>query len=302
MKKDINFAAFIMTYKRVSILETTIEKIFNQTYPPQKIVVVDNDPEKSASVVISKFPNHSISYHSIGYNSGPAGAANAGLEILIKEGYQWIAWMDDDDPPVFENTFEILLQTAVANEKCGCVGTVGQYFNKKNGLMVRVADSELEGSGTLTVDNIAGGMCKIVNAAVCTKANVFPDSSLFYGFEELDFDLRLQREGYVLLVDKELYKKHRVYYNRVGLHYVRGLKKDMNRLWREYYSTRNSLIILWKNDYYQALFISFFRFFIKLFTSFRYGVRYGILTCRMIIKALLHFFIGKRGSITIKIK
>ncbi len=302
MKKDIKFAAFIMTYKRVSILETTIVKLLSQTCPPQKIVIVDNDPEKSARVVISKFPNHSISYHAIGYNSGPAGAANAGLEILSKEGYEWIGWMDDDDPPVFETTFEILLQTAVGNKKCGCVGTVGQYFNKKNGLMVRVADSELEGSGSLVVDNIAGGMCKIVNATVCTKANVFPDESLFYGFEELDFDIRLQRAGYVLLVDKELYRKHRVYYNRVGLHYVRGLKKDMNRLWRDYYSTRNSLIILWKNAYYQALFISFCRFSLKLVTSFRYGVRYGILTCRMIIKALLHFFIGKRGLINFVIK
>jgi len=300
MKKDIKFAAFIMTYKRVSILETTIIKLLSQTYPPQKIVVVDNDPEQSASIVISKFPNHLISYHAVGYNSGPAGAANAGLGVLIKEGYEWIGWMDDDDPPVFENTFEILLQTAVANENCGCVGTVGQYFNKKNGLMVRVADSKLEGSGSLVVDNIAGGMCKIVNAAVCTKANVFPDTSLFYGFEELDFDIRLQRAGYVLLTDKELYKKHRVYYNRVGLQYVRGLKKDMNRLWRDYYSTRNSLIILWNNGYYQALIISFFRFSLKLFTSFRYGLQYGILTCHMIIKAIFHFFIGKRGSILIK--
>ena len=300
MKKDIKFAAFIMTYKRVSILETTIIKLLSQTYPPQKIVVVDNDPEQSASIVISKFPNHLISYHAVGYNSGPAGAANAGLGVLIKEGYEWIGWMDDDDPPVFENTFEILLQTAVANENCGCVGTVGQYFNKKNGLMVRVADSKLEGSGSLVVDNIAGGMCKIVNASVCTKANVFPDTSLFYGFEELDFDIRLQRAGYVLLTDKELYKQHRVYYNRVGLQYVRGLKKDMNRLWRDYYSTRNSLIILWKNGYYQALIISFFRFSLKLFTSFRYGLQYGILTCHMIIKAIFHFFIGKRGSILIK--
>lgn len=299
MGTNFSFAAFVMTYKRPLILKETIHKMINQSHHPSKILIIDNDPECSAKDIQLEFSETEVCYYAVGYNSGPAGAAKAGLEILSKGGYQWIAWMDDDDPPVFENTFEILLQTAVANEKCGCVGTVGQYFNKKNGLMVRVADSELEGSGTLTVDNIAGGMCKIVNAAVCTKANVFPDSSLFYGFEELDFDIRLQQAGYVLLVDKELYKKHRVYYNRVGLQYIRGLKKDMNRLWREYYSTRNSLIILWKNAYYRALFISFFRFFIKLFTSFRYGLRYGILTFRMIIKAVLHFLIGKRGSIKI---
>jgi len=246
MIKDTYFAAFVMTYKRVSVLEKTIKQLLEQSCPPKKILVVDNDPDCSAKDIVSKFPDCEISYHAVGYNSGPAGAAKIGLEILVREGYQWIGWMDDDDPPIFGDTFEILLRTGATNVSCGCVGTVGQYFDKKKGLMVRVADSELDKTGTLKVDNIAGGMCKIVKAEVCTKGKVFPDDRLFYGFEELDFDLQLQKAGYILLTDRELYKKHRIYYNRVDLNLTRGKKKEENRLWREYYSTRNSLIIFQK--------------------------------------------------------
>ena len=302
MDTDTYFAAFIMTYKRTAILEDTIKILFNQSHPPQKILIVDNDPDLSAKDIVTKFPEFKILYHAIGHNSGPAGAAKAGLEILTKEGYKWIAWMDDDDPPIFKDTFEILLKIAANNEYCGCVGTVGQYFDKKKGMMVRVSDKELDKAGTLEVDNIAGGMCKIVNADVCIKGNVFPDASLFYGFEELDFDIRLQNAGYTLLVDKELYKKHRIYFNRIDLNKTRGDKKAVKRLWREYYSTRNSLIILSKNKCKQALCFSFFRSLFKIIFGFRYGFRYGILNSQIIIKALLHFFSGKRGAIEFSIK
>lgn len=293
------FAAFIMTYKRVSVLEDTIKILLNQSCPPQKILIVDNDPDSSAKDIVSKFPLSTISYHPVGYNSGPAGAATIGLTILAKEGYQWIGWMDDDDPPVFENTFEILLKTAASNKNCGCVGTVGQYFNRKTGMMVRVPNEKLTNAETIEVDNIAGGMCKIVNADVCLKSNVYPDSSLFYGFEELDFDLRLQKAGYILLVDTALYKKHRIHFNRVDVVSSKGNKKDKNRLWREYYSTRNGLIILNKNKFIQAFSITLLRHIFKVFFGFRYGINYGFLNAKIVVTALYHYCIGKRGAVNL---
>jgi len=296
MINDTFFGAFIMTYKRVTILEESLKKIFNQSFPPQKVLIIDNDPDFSASEIIHKFPGFNISYHAIGYNSGPAGAANVGLKILSNEGYKWIAWMDDDDPPIFDDTFEILLSIAKKSEKCGCVGTVGQYFNKRIGRMVRVPNSELDKTGVLQVDNIAGGMCKIVNAQVCLIGNVYPDTSLFYGFEELDFDLRLQKAGYILLTDRKLYKKHRVYFNRIKIHKTRNKKKDGSKLWREFYSTRNTLIILKKNIFLSALCFSFFRYTTKIVFGFKYGYLYGSLNAKFIAKGILYFLLGKRGQ------
>ena len=299
MSKSLNFATFIMTYQRVATLESTIDSLLSQTYPPQKILIVDNDPSRSAEVLMLKFSGRPIDYHAVGYNSGPAGAAKIGLEMLSTQGYKWIGWMDDDDPPIYNDTFEILLKKAEITDNCGCVGVVGQYFNTRNGLMVRVPDDELEGDGVIVVDNIAGGMCKIINSDVCLKKKVYPDQSLFYGFEELDFDLRMQEAGYVLVVDKELYKRHRVKFNRIGLQVKRGLKKDENRIWRDYYSIRNSLIIQQKNKLFSALFITIMRSFFKIASGFRYGVTYGNANARVILYAIIHFLMGKRGKVSI---
>lgn len=300
MENELRFAAFVMTYKRVSVLESTIQKLFKQSFPPNKVLIIDNDPEQSAAVLVEKLYFLPIEYYAVGYNSGPAGAANYGLHMLAKQNYDWIGWIDDDDPPLFENVFEILLKIAKNEPKCGCVGAVGQYYDKKSGKIIRVKDEELEGIGSLKVDNIAGGMCKIVNSKVYINNHVFPDESLFYGFEELDFDIRLQSAGYDLRVDKQLYKKHRMYYNTLNKKKERGGRKDENKIWREYYSTRNSLIIQNKNRYYSVIIKSYFRYLLKIINGFRFGFKYGFINAKMILLGIAHFQFNRKGFRNVK--
>jgi len=131
----MKFAGFIMTFERATILEETLGKIFSQTVSPEKILIVDNSITKDTEELISKLNNPKVIYHKVGYNSGPAGAAKIGLTILASEGYDWIYWGDDDDPPFFNDTFEILLKVALSDSKCGCVGSVGQFLNKRTGFI-----------------------------------------------------------------------------------------------------------------------------------------------------------------------
>ena len=157
MIKSIKFAAFVMTYRRNDTLESTVKQLFEQTFPPQKVIIIDNDPDEGARIVAEKLSQIPVFYYAGGYNSGPAGAAKRGLELLSKEGFEWIGWIDDDDPPLFKDSFEILLNRAQQTKNCGCVGAVGQRFNLKKALMVRVPDKELDQEGIIMVDNIAGG-------------------------------------------------------------------------------------------------------------------------------------------------
>jgi len=286
-----------MTYQRNSTLEETINIILEQTFPPQKILILDNDPSGGAKSVVEKLSHLPVDYYAVGYNSGPAGAAKKGLEILSNEGYDWIAWIDDDDPPLFKDSFEILLKRASEVQRCGCVGVVGQRFDLSKAMMIRLPDEELNTEGIVYVDNIAGGMCKIVNADVVRKENVFPDEKLFYGFEELDFDLRVKKAGYTLIADAQLYKKNRIHHNRIGFKVKRGQKKETNRLWREYYSTRNLLIILHKQHAITSLFFFLLRSFLKSIIGFRYGLKYGVKNFRYINLGILHFIAGRKGKL-----
>lgn len=287
-----------MTYQRNETLISTVRVLLQQTYPPEKILIVDNDPNGGAKAVLDLYPSENVCYHRMGFNAGPAGAAKAGLELLASEGYKWIGWLDDDDPPIFENAYEQLIDMAENYPNCGCVGAVGQRYNIHKGLIDRVRDAELEEIGAIEVDNIAGGMSKVVSGNAVREKNVWPDATLFFGFEELDFDLRLQKAGFVLLADRSFYKKHRAYYNRIGLQIQRGKEKPLHKLWREYYSTRNSLYIMHKHRSIRGKLYILLRSLAKCLAGFRYGFTYGSKQAKIILLALLHYFAGKKGQVT----
>ena len=288
-----------MTYRRNDTLVSTIRSLLQQTVPPQKILIVDNDPERGAQHVLETVQSPAVCYQAVGYNSGPAGAAKTGLEMLAAEGFDWIGWIDDDDPPVFENTFEILLNLGEEHPNCGCVGVVGQRYVMNKGLIDRIADQELDEIGSIEVDNIAGNMSKLVSGKAVREKNVLPDTELFFGFEELDFDLRLQKAGYVLLADRAFYKKHRAYYKRSGLHIQRGKQKPLNKLWREYYSTRNSLYIMQKHHCLSGKLRIILRSLVKSIAGFRYGVTYGAKHAKMVLLGMMHYFTGKKGQVAL---
>lgn len=180
----MKFAAFIMTYERPRVVLDTIEKLQSQTFPPSKILVVDNSESTDTETAIAALNHETVEYHGVGYNSGPAGAAKIGLEKLTAEGFDWIFWGDDDDPPLFEDACERLFETIKNNSdlKIGVVAAVGHYFNRRTGVIERVKDEELNGEGALSVQSAGGGQTMIVNSAV-VKEGVLPDENLFFGFE-----------------------------------------------------------------------------------------------------------------------
>lgn len=295
---NTKFAGFLMTYERADILEQTIEKILSQSITPQKLLIVDNSESNTTELMIKRLENPVLVYHKVGKNSGPAGAAKVGLELLSKEGFDWIYWGDDDDAPIFEDTFKILLHTALSDEKCGCVGVVGQYFNRFTGFVKRVPNELLQSEGVLKVDTIAGGMSKIVNGEMIRKHQIFPDDKLFFGMEELDFDLKIKKIGYSLLVDRPFYYQHRLRWNRVAVPNKTLKVKSDNALVREYYSIRNGLYIYSKNKLVSASTIFFLYYAIKQIISFKFGISQGKQRLKNFSKAISDLFYSKMGRYT----
>ncbi|TAE20248.1 MAG: glycosyltransferase, partial [Bacteroidetes bacterium] len=91
-------AGFIITYNRVNILPDTVEKILAQSFPPEKLLIVDNSEGTETEEWVKTVPHLPLHYYRVGYNSGPAGGAAIGLQKLAEEGYEWIYWGDDNDP------------------------------------------------------------------------------------------------------------------------------------------------------------------------------------------------------------
>ncbi len=292
----MSFAAFIMTYNRSNIILDTIQKLLNQTYSPERILVVDNSEDYQTQHIVENLAHPRVEYYRVGYNSGPAGAAKIGLQKLAFEGFDWIYWGDDDSPPqentVFETIFKII--PLITDKDIGQIGAVGHKFNHLMGKILRTKDNNLLHTTFVKVENIAGGQTKIIQSAV-VKAGVIPEEKLFFGFEELDFDLKLKKKGFTSYVASNLFLKERVKYNRLGNASIKPILSPV----RQYYSTRNLLYILYKNKYYMGLISTSTRLLIKLiyFTFFSFENSERKIEAKFIWLGFLDFFRGKYGKL-----
>jgi GT2 family glycosyltransferase len=286
------FAAFVITFNRAEILMDTIDKILTQTLPPEKLLVVDNGATDETKKKLDElYPQ--VEYYKVGYNAGPAGGDKIGLEILAKEGYQWIFWGDDNDPPPTNDTCEKLVKLAESyGDKCGQVGMVGSRFNKTTGLLHRITNDELRKKDHVEVDTIGGGQCKIVNGKSVLKG-IVTEEKLFFGFEDLDFDLSQKEAGYKLLVHSGLFIACRERWNRLEVASSVARKKDEAVLWRDYYSIRNALFIMKKHRHYFAWLSILVVSFGKSLLSYKHGLRYGTLVTRNTCKAVRDYSLSR---------
>jgi len=293
------FAGFIITYNRAEILKNSIEKVFEQSLPPQKLWIIDNSEDTETELLIKSLKDLPLVYYRMGYNSGPAGAAAKGLELVASEGYDWIYWGDDDDPPVEYESFQKIFQTLefVSDlDNIGQLGLIGHLFDGTKGVMKRIDDPTLCNSSFFFVDTIAGNQLKIINKAV-VKKGILPASFLFYGQEELEFDLRLKKHGYKSVVNSEMFYQTRKFYNRNNIKTKVYQNLYLNQLFKQYYSTRNLLYILRSNKYYLGFFNFLFKSIVKLLIGFRFGISYGTSNFKYVGLGIIDFFRESYGQL-----
>ena len=297
----MKIAAFVMTYERPVILKDTLTRIFNQSLPPEIVMVVDNSSSSDThDMVISLFPE--VVYHKVGYNSGPAGAAKLGLEKLASMGFNWIYWGDDDNPPrdhdVFRRSVDCIQNLISQNIKIGVFGGKGGNFNRLTGRIKSLSNKELLEAELLEVDTVPGGHDMFVNSQV-VKQGVLPDERLFFGFEEFDFCLRVRSASYKIYVDAEKWLEEREKAGRGQLDYRWTARSFGNPqvISREFFSARNLLFIFYKKRFGGPFFIILSKMLIKIFWGFRHGWDYGLNLAAIVQLSAIHAFLsGKWGN------
>jgi GT2 family glycosyltransferase len=290
-----NFAAFVITKDRPDTLLSTIKKLLYQSLPPSFILVIDNGSQDITSIMIKQLNDERISHHSVGYNSGPAGGAYWGMKLLFEKGYDWVLWVDDDDPPKFDDLFEQMFKIVSDNDNhtLGMVGAVGSRFDNRKAKIVRLNDEQLK--GYIDVDAISGGMFPLVSKRIFNHG-ILPSLNFFFGFEELNFCLSLKREGFRILTSGELHYQHRELMGRLNLNRIIYQKKSENLLWREYYSVRNLLhILLYQHFSLLGVFRFFLRNILKCVFVYKYGITYGIKANFFILRGLFDGIFDKMG-------
>jgi GT2 family glycosyltransferase len=290
------FAAFIITRDRTKYLENTIQELQGQTIKPALILIVDNSETDLTRDQYEESLDEGIAYMHTGYNAGPAGGAYYGLKTLFEKGYDWVMWVDDDDPPKFKDMTEEMVKIIENNAavRLGMVGAVGERFDRKSAKTIRFRDQELK--EYLQVDTISGNMFPLVNRKVFVEG-ILPDKGLFFGYEDLDFGLSLKRGEWQIMVSGDLHMRHRELAGRLGLKKVLYQRKKSNSLWREYYSTRSLMIILLYKEKRMLTALKYFlKTAVKSIYVFGYGFNYGIKNFRFLWLGVIHGLVNKKGQ------
>jgi len=124
---DTSLTIAIVTKNRPSKLERCLESIRKQTVFPKKILIIDNDKEKSAYFVIKKFKNLNLKYF-LEKNPGVPNARNRALKEC-KTSY--LGFVDDDcvlDKRWVENVVNMLSESKQITYVVGDT----KLYNKSN--------------------------------------------------------------------------------------------------------------------------------------------------------------------------
>jgi GT2 family glycosyltransferase len=287
--------AFVTTLNRPRLLGKTLALLNAQTRRPDLVLVIDNGSSLETRDVVSAFPPSWVTYHDMTDNVGPAGAAAYALDRLSQQQCEWIYWGDDDNPPGSSDTLARLLAIAESSPAdVGAVGSVGAAFDWTSGQIRRLSDDTL--TGLLAVDVIGGGQ-QLVLRGETVKTVGLPDSRLFFGFEELEYCLRIRRAGYRLLVDGDMMRECRVRWGRLGWNPPRLTRPSypQHSLWRRYYSTRNYIFAMREFRRPDLARHEVVKAVARALLSWGRGPRFGSAFTILQLRAVLDGYLGKMG-------
>jgi hypothetical protein len=237
----------LITFRRPRELALMLQRLADSSQPVDLLVVVDNSPTPEAELLVERYRgrDRAADYVAAPENLGPAGAVALAMGRLLPVAADddWIALFDDGEPPGVEEPAEMrafALAMAARDPRLGAVGGVGATFDWARGRVVRVPDDRLE--GPVPVDYIGSGQLPLYSARAVRAVGVFRPE-LFFGFEELEYGLRLRAAGWSLYVDGDRWRAGRIMLGRldVGGGPTVGLARTT---WRDYYRLRNLIAIL----------------------------------------------------------
>ena len=258
MPDPVKLFGVLVTYQRPGSLSETLDRLRAQTRQLDRLLVIDNGSSQAAreAVELQGADGFDAIYVDAGDNLGPAGGFALGMQAILDQATDsdWIFLFDDDDPPFFDEAIEDAVrfgQEMVSQDPdTGGVGISGGRFDVRTGRIVRIGDDQIH--GPVPVDHITGGGLPAYRVRSVREIGVFLPE-LFFGFEELEFGLRLTRSGFKLYADGEMWEERKRVKRDLGLlppeevserRAAQSSLRVTDASWRRFYSLRNLIYIL----------------------------------------------------------
>lgn len=203
---NFKIAAVVVTFNRKSLLLECLAALIKQTYPVERIYLIDNASTDGTQELLEEagFTSHpKIEYVRLPENSGGSGGFYEGMKLAHQGSFDWI-WVMDDDAEPMPDALSLLLSCKPMDELAHLSGlcgmTVGldgvpQYVHRGNFDAV-VGQSALKKHDALSAQLIsyASFVGLLIRSEAISKAG-YPLPEFFIWFDDVEYCLRLKGFG-----------------------------------------------------------------------------------------------------------
>ena len=194
-------SAIITTHNRKDILKRAIDSVFNQTYSPIELIVVDDGSDDGTSQLCE---DTRITYLYIPPQDGRGGNYARNLGIKASKGF-YCAFLDDDDawlPTKIEAQVKLLQE-----KKCSVVYCLRKMELVIDGKIVGVSnETKNKPSGDLRTEifkhYITNTSCLLVEKRILEDVGAFDEN--LRKWQEYDLMIRLSEKSNIYYVDDYL--------------------------------------------------------------------------------------------------
>lgn len=254
----LSITAVVVTHNRPTELIQVIAALQNQTYPPSRILVLDNASPIPAAQTLADFSGIDIVRSAT--NTGGAGGFALAMQTAMKDAKcDWI-WLMDDDAIPRANALEALVASQTALQRATPAKPIGalcstvfefnaiapthrRTFSGTTGLERKLPLSVYTKGSTVEIDT--GSFVGFMVNAAAVKSVGLPNAAFFLAYDDTEYSLRLQKAGWhvYLAVDSEI-------------DHLRGAEsrlRSSNFGAKHYYNIRNRLVVVRQYAQHKAI-------------------------------------------------
>lgn len=206
-------AVLILSYNKRQFTLRCLESVSRLRYYPREVIVVDNgSSDGSAEAVAAAYPEVHLLRSPV--NSGASGGRNLGIHLANERfPYRYLLFLDDDTT-VDEQLAGELVAVLEADARAGLAtpkayrSGSSEVIASAGGMVVRLGRASITDIGagmsdtgqfnhSVTVDSCVG-FAVLARREALERCSGFDDSYNPYGWEEVDFSLRLRAAGYTI--------------------------------------------------------------------------------------------------------
>lgn len=217
---SIDVIAVIIAYNNPAELEIAINCILHQSYVVKRVVVIDNsnlELAKSNRLIVDKLSNagEAIYYKKTSHNIGSAGGYELAMNIAHNLGCDFV-WLNDQDGVPDKECLNSLIKAYYKIGKPAVYAPViididEEYELNSFRTMVNSFCNmvpRFESDSIIQRIDLAGTTGILIHDEIINQIGVYNSSAFFVGGEDIEYSLRVKKNGYNLWLIKNAIYKH----------------------------------------------------------------------------------------------